>query len=389
MRHGVAGRRERHEWMGGFALIIGIPREIKPREYRVAQPPHGVRELVRHGHTVLVERGAGVGSGFDDAAYVAAGATLVDEAATVWSEAELIVKVKEPIEAEYPFLRPGLMLFTFLHLAANEALMRVLVDREVTAIAYETVQLADGSLPLLAPMSEVAGRLAVQVGAYYLMEPYGGSGVLLGGVPGVAPGRVVILGGGTVGTNAAQVALGLGADVVLFDINIERLRYLEQVLHGRFQTRMSSEQVIAETLREADLVIGAVLIPGARAPKLISREMVAAMRRGSVIVDVSIDQGGCVETARPTTHDAPVYEVDGILHYMVANMPGAVPRTSTLALSNVTLRYLLQLADLGFTAAVTRDPALAKGVNVFRGRITHPSVAEAFGLSFVPLGQLL
>ncbi|MCM8744941.1 alanine dehydrogenase [Thermomicrobium sp. CFH 73360] len=375
--------------MGGFTLIIGIPREIKPREYRVAQPPHGVRELVRHGHTVLVERGAGVGSGFNDAAYVAAGATLVDDAATVWSEAELVVKVKEPMEAEYPFLRPGLILFTFLHLAANEALTRVLLEREVTAIAYETVQSPDGSLPLLAPMSEVAGRLAVQVGAYYLMEPYGGCGVLLGGVPGVAPGRVVILGGGTVGTNAAQVALGLGADVILFDINIERLRYLEQILHGRFQTRMSSEQVIAETIRGADLVIGAVLIPGARAPKLITREMVAVMRRGSVIVDVSIDQGGCVETARPTTHDAPVYEVDGILHYMVTNMPGAVPRTSTLALSNVTLHYLLKLADLGFTAAVKRDPALAKGVNVFRGRITHPSVAEALSLPFVPLEQLL
>lgn len=370
-------------------MIIGIPKEVKPREYRVAQPPHGVRELVRHGHTVLVERGAGLGSGFDDEQYASAGATLVDDAASVWNRAELVVKVKEPIESEFVYLRPGLILFTFLHLAANEALARALVEREVTAIAYETVQLPDGSLPLLAPMSEVAGRLAVQVGAYYLMEPYGGRGVLLGGVPGVPPGRVVVIGGGTVGTNAAQMALGLGAEVLLFDVNIERLRYLEAVLHGRFQTRMSSEQALAEAVREADLVIGAVLIPGARAPKLVSREMVRSMRRGSVIVDVSIDQGGCVETARPTTHDAPVYDVDGVLHYMVTNMPGAVPRTSTFALSNVTLRYVLELADLGFAAAVRRDRALANGVNVCRGKITHPAVAEALGMPFEPLANLL
>ncbi|MCX7622556.1 MAG: alanine dehydrogenase [Thermomicrobium sp.] len=375
--------------MGGRTLIIGIPKEVKPREYRVAQPPHGVRELVRHGHTVLVERGAGLGSGFDDEQYASAGATLVDDAASVWNRAELVVKVKEPIESEFVYLRPGLILFTFLHLAANEALARALVEREVTAIAYETVQLPDGSLPLLAPMSEVAGRLAVQVGAYYLMEPYGGRGVLLGGVPGVPPGRVVVIGGGTVGTNAAQMALGLGAEVLLFDVNIERLRYLEAVLHGRFQTRMSSEQALAEAVREADLVIGAVLIPGARAPKLVSREMVRSMRRGSVIVDVSIDQGGCVETARPTTHDAPVYDVDGVLHYMVTNMPGAVPRTSTFALSNVTLRYVLELADLGFAAAVRRDRALANGVNVCRGKITHPAVAEALGMPFEPLANLL
>jgi alanine dehydrogenase len=348
-----------------------------------------VRELVRHGHTVLVERGAGIGSGFSDEQYAAAGATLVDDAATVWAEAELVIKVKEPIEAEFPYLRPGLVLFTFLHLAANEKLARILVEREMIALAYETVQLADGSLPLLAPMSEVAGRLAVQVGAYYLMEPYGGRGVLLGGVPGVPPGKVVIIGGGTVGSNAAQMAVGLGADVLLFDVNVERLRSLESVLHGRFQTRMSSEQALAEAVREADLVIGAVLIPGARAPKLVTRAMVASMRPGSVIVDVSIDQGGCVETARPTTHDDPVYVVDGVLHYMVTNMPGAVPRTSTFALSNVTLRYILELADLGFVAAVQRDRALAKGVNVFRGRITHPSVAEALGLPFVPLESLL
>ncbi len=370
-------------------MIIGIPREIKPREYRVAQPPHGVRELVRHGHTVLVERGAGRGSGFDDEAYRAAGAQLVDDASAVWAEADLIIKVKEPIEPEYPYLRPGLIVFTYLHLAANEQLARLLLNREVTAIAYETVQLADGSLPLLAPMSEVAGRLAVQVGAYYLMEPYGGRGVLLGGVPGVQPGRVVIVGGGTVGTNAAQMALGLGADVVLFDINIERLRHLESILHGRFHTRMASEQVLGEAISEADLVIGAVLVPGARAPKVITRDMVAAMRPGSVIVDVSIDQGGCVETARPTTHDDPVYEAEGVLHYMVTNMPGAVPRTSTLALSNVTLRYVLELADFGLQQALQRDPALARGVNVFRGRITHPSVAESLGLPYAPLESLL
>lgn len=370
-------------------MIVGIPREVKPREYRVAQPPHGVRELVRHGHTVLVERGAGLGSGFDDAAYEAAGAVLVDDAATIWAKADLVVKVKEPVESEYQFLRPGLMLFTFLHLAANERLTRVLREREVTAIAYETVQLPDGSLPLLAPMSEVAGRLAIQVGAYYLMEPYGGRGVLLGGVPGVAPGRVVIVGGGTVGTNAAQMALGLGADVTVFDVNVERLRQLELVLHGRFHTCVSNEQLLGEAITEADLVIGAVLIPGARAPKLITRSMVGAMRPGSVIVDVSIDQGGCVETARPTTHDDPIYFVDGVVHYMVTNMPGAVPRTSTIALSNVTLRYILLLADLGLEEAVRRDPALAKGVNVIRGQVTHPGVAAAFGSPAVSLEEIL
>ena len=370
-------------------MIIGIPREIKPREYRVAQPPHGVRELVRHGHTVLVERGAGIGSGFDDEQYAAAGAQLVEDAATVWGEAELVIKVKEPIEPEFRYLRPELILFTFLHLAANEALTRVLLERGVTAIAYETVQLPDGSLPLLAPMSEVAGRLAVQVGAYYLMEPYGGRGVLLGGVPGVSPGKVVIIGGETVGANAAQMAVGLGADVLLFDINIERLRHLESIIHGRFHTQMSNEQALSEAIRGADLVIGAVLVPGARAPKIVTRAMVQSMQPGSVIVDVSIDQGGCVETARPTTHDAPVYEVDGVVHYMVTNIPGAVPRTSTFALSNVTLRYILELANLGFRAAVQRDQALGKGVNVFRGQITHPSVAEALGLPFVPLEALL
>lgn len=370
-------------------VIIGIPREVKTREYRVAQPPHGVRELVRHGHTVLVERGAGAGSGFDDAAYEAAGAILVNDAESVWGEAELVIKVKEPIEIEYGYFRPGLMLFTFLHLAADERLTRMLLEREVTAIAYETVQLPDGSLPLLTPMSEVAGRLAVQVGAYYLMEPYGGRGVLLGGVPGVAPGRVVIIGAGTVGSNAAQMAVGLGAEVIVFDLNVERLRHLEQILHGRFQTRLSNEQLLGEAITQADLVIGAVLVPGARAPKLITKEMVRGMQPGSVIVDVSVDQGGCVETARPTTHDEPTYVVDGVIHYMVTNMPGAVPRTSTLALSNVTLRYILELADAGFEEAIQRNPALAKGVNVFRGRITHPSVAASLGLPYTELEKLL
>ncbi|MBX6754806.1 alanine dehydrogenase [Thermorudis peleae] len=370
-------------------MIIGVPKEVKVQEERVAVTPHGVREFVRHGHQVLVEQGAGVGSGFPDREYVAAGATIVPTAADVWAQAEMIMKVKEPIPAEYPYLRPGLVLFTYLHLAADEALTRTLLDRQVTAIAYETVQLADGSLPLLAPMSEVAGRLAVQVAAYYLMRPHGGRGVLLGGVAGVSAANVVILGGGIVGTNAAQMALGLGANVTLLDINVDRLRFLEQILHGRFHTLMSNQQHIADAVEQADVVISGVLIPGARAPRLVTREMVASMRRGSVIVDVSIDQGGSIETSRPTTHADPVYEEYGVVHYCVTNMPGSVPRTSTFALSNVTLSYGLKLADLGVVEAVRRDPALARGVNTYQGKVTHPSVASAFGLPYTPLETLL
>ena len=370
-------------------MIVGVPKEVKDAENRVSTTPHGVREYVRHGHQVLVESGAGAGSGFTDDEYRAAGATIVESAADVWSQADMVVKVKEPIEPEYPLLRPGLILYTYLHLAADETLTRVLMEKEVTAIAYETVQLADGSLPLLAPMSEVAGRLAVQVGAFYLMRSNGGRGVLLGGVAGVLPANVAVLGGGIVGTNAAQMALGLGANVTLLDINVDRLRYLDHVLHGRFHTLMSNQQNIADVVCQADLVIGGVLIPGARAPKLVTRQMIASMRPGAVVVDVSIDQGGCIETARPTTHSDPVYAEHGVIHYCVTNMPGAVPRTSTFALSNATLPYGLKLADLGFVEAVRRDPALAKGVNVFRGQITHPSVAEAFGISYAPLDEML
>ncbi len=370
-------------------MIIGVPKEIKDKENRVSTTPHGAREYVRHGHRVIVQAGAGEGSGFSDDEYRTAGATILPSAEEVWAQADMVVKVKEPIPPEYPLLRPGLILYTYLHLAANEELTRVLIDKEVTAIAYETVQLPDGTLPLLAPMSEVAGRLAVQVGAYYLMKPNGGRGVLLGGVTGVPSANVVVLGGGTVGTNAAQMALGLGANVILLDINAERLRYLDHVLHGRFHTLMSNQQSIADAVADADLVIGGVLIPGARAPKLVSREMVASMRPGSVVVDVSIDQGGCIETARPTTHTDPIYVEYGVVHYCVTNMPGAVPRTSTFALSNATLPYGLKLADLGFVEAVRRDPALARGVNVFRGTITHPSVAEAFGLRYTPVDEIL
>ena len=370
-------------------MIIGVPKEVKDKENRVSTTPHGVREYVRHGHRVLVESGAGEGSGFPDDQYRAAGATIVESAEDVWSQADMVVKVKEPIESEYPLLRPGLILYTYLHLAANEKLTRVLMEKEVTAIAYETVQLPDGSLPLLAPMSEVAGRLAVQVGAYYLMKPNGGRGVLLGGVAGVPPANVVVIGGGIVGTNAAQMAIGLGANVTLLDINADRLRYLDHVLHGRFHTLMSNHQNLADVVCEADLVIGGVLIPGARAPRLVTREMVAAMRPGAVVVDVSIDQGGCIETARPTTHSDPVYVEHGVIHYCVTNMPGAVPRTSTFALSNVTLPYGLKLANLGFAEAVRREPALAKGVNVFRGTITHRLVAEAFGVPYTPLDEML
>jgi len=370
-------------------MIIGVPKEIKDKENRVSITPHGVREYVSRGHRVLVQAGAGDGSGFSDEQYRAAGATVIDSVEDVWTQADLVVKVKEPIPAEYPFLRPGLILYTYLHLAANEELTRVLMERQVTAVAYETVQLPDGTLPLLAPMSEVAGRLSVQVGAYYLMKPNGGRGVLLGGVTGVPPANVLVIGGGTVGTNAAQMALGLGAHVTLLDINAERLRYLDHVLHGRFQTLVSNQQHIADAVVDADLVIGGVLIPGARAPKLVTREMVASMRPGSVVVDVSIDQGGCIETARPTTHSDPVYVEHGVLHYCVTNMPGAVPRTSTFALSNATLPYGLKLADLGFDQAVQCDPALAKGVNTHRGALVHPSVADAFGLPYTPLDEIM
>jgi alanine dehydrogenase len=370
-------------------MIIGVPREIKDNENRVAVTPGGVGEYVNHGHTVLVEQSAGTGSGFSDEEYRSAGAEIVSTPDEIFERADMIVKVKEPIAPEYPLLREGQILYTYLHLAAEEALTKVLVNQKVTAVAYETVQLPDRSLPLLAPMSEVAGRMATQVSAQYLSKTYGGRGLLLGGVPGVAPARVSIVGGGIVGTNSAQMALGMGAEVTILDVNIDRLRYLEHVLHGRLRTMASNQQNLADVVAESDVVIGGVLIPGAKAPKLVTKEMIASMNDGAVVVDVAIDQGGCIETARPTTHSNPTYVESGVVHYGVTNMPGAVPRTSTIALSNVTLPFGLKLADLGFEQAVRRDQALALGVNTYGGQITYGSVADAFGMEFSPLDHVL
>ena len=369
-------------------MRIGVAKEIKPQEYRVALTPAGARELVRLGHEVVVETSAGMGSQFDDALYEATGARIasVEE---VWETAELLLKVKEPIAVEYPRLRAGLVLFTYLHIAADEALTRALVESGVTAVAYETVETDDRRLPLLAPMSEVAGRLAAQAGAHYLERPKGGRGLLLGGVAGVAPGKVVVIGGGIVGYNAAVIALGLGAQVTILERSVDRMRHLEETLHGRVSLVMSSTLQIEESVSEADVVIGAVLIPGALAPKLLTREMVAGMMVGSVFCDVAIDQGGCAETSKPTTHDDPVYEVDGVIHYCVANMPGAVPVTSTKALTNVTLPYVEEIAQYGLAMAVARDRPLARGVNVFDGRITYEAVAEAHGLEHTPLEDVL
>jgi alanine dehydrogenase len=368
-------------------LKIGVAKEIKTDEYRVALTPAGARELGQRGHDVIVETGAGEGSSFSDAAYEAAGARIapVD---SVWGEAELLLKVKEPIAAEYGQLREGLVLFTYLHIAADEPLTRALLDSGITAVAYETVETDSGALPLLAPMSEIAGRLAAQAGAYFLEKPLGGRGLLLGGVPGVAPGRVVVIGGGIVGYNAAVIAIGLGANVTILERSIDRMRHLEEILSGRVSLLMSSSLQIEESVREADVVIGAVLIPGALAPRLITREMVAGMKSGSVLADVAIDQGGCAETSRPTTHSEPVYTVEGVTHYCVANMPGAVPITSTKALTNATLPYVEAIADYGLAFAVARDPALARGVNVVGGRVTYEAVADAHGLDYRPLDDV-
>jgi alanine dehydrogenase len=370
-------------------MIVGVPKEVKDSENRVSTTPAGVIEYVARGHHVIVQQGAGIGSGLADAAYATAGAELVADAATVFARAEMIVKVKEPVATEYDMLRPGQLLFTYLHLAADEPLTRALMHNWVKAVAYETVQLDNGTLPLLTPMSEVAGRMAVQVGAHYLERTYGGGGRLLGGVPGVPGANVVIIGGGVVGTNAAQIALGMGANVTIIDKNVERLRFLDQVLHGRIHTVAANQRAIAEAVRDGDLVIGGVLVAGAKAPKLVSAAMIETMREGSVVVDVAIDQGGCIETAKPTSHSHPTYVVSGVVHYCVTNMPGAVPRTSTFALSNATLPYGLELATRGLAGAVARDAALAKGVNVLDGRITHRAVAEAFGLDYSPLDHVL
>jgi len=363
-------------------MRIGIPTEIKNNENRVAITPAGVDALVARGHQVWIEPGAGLGSRIPDAAFVAAGAKLAEDADDVWAKGDLLLKVKEPTEPEYDRMRSGQVLFTYLHLAASQPCTEALVNAGTTAIAYETVQLDDRSLPLLAPMSEVAGRLSIAMGAYHLMGPAGGRGTLLGGVPGTRKAKVVVIGGGVAGEHAARNALGLGADVTVIDLSIPRLRQLEAVFGNTIQTRHSSRLEIADQLAEADLVIGSVLIPGAAAPKLVTDEMVSRMREGSVLVDIAIDQGGCFEGSRPTTHDAPTFPVHNSLYYCVANMPGAVPETSTRALTNATLPYILSIADNGWEVAAAKDRALARGVNVHEGRITNRGVAEALGYEY-------
>ena len=358
-------------------MIVGVPKEIKEKEFRVALTPAGAMALAQAGHTVLVEQGAGLGSGIADAEYSGAGAAMVATATEVWGRAEMVMKVKEPLPPEYPLLRPGLILYTYLHLAPLPELTQVLLDAQVTGVAYETVQLDNGALPLLAPMSQVAGRMAIQVGAHFLEKEAGGRGVLLAGVPGVAPGHVTILGSGTVAINAAQMAMGLGARVTMLGRNLRRLAELDDLFRGRLVTLASNRQAIEEELTKADLVVGAVLVPGAQAPKLISREMLGLMRPGAVIVDVAIDQGGCAETSRPTYHSDPVYTVDGIIHYCVANMPGAVPRTSTFALTNATLPYAMAMANKGFDRAVQEDRALLRGVNIHQGKLVSREVAQS------------
>jgi alanine dehydrogenase len=360
-------------------MVIGVPKEIKDHETRVGLVPSGVTALREAGHEVLVETSAGEGSSLTDREYMEAGAAVVQSAADVWQHAELVVKVKEPQRAEYGYFRPGLMLFTYLHLAPLPELTDRLLDAKVASIAYETILEADGSLPLLTPMSEVAGRMAVQVGAQYLEKPNGGRGILLGGVPGVAPAHVVILGGGVVGLNAAKMAVGLGAHVTIIERNLNRLRHLDDIFDSRVVTLASNSWTISENMKTADLVIGSVLIPGASAPKLVRREMIATMRRGAVVVDVAIDQGGCFETSRATTHTEPIYFVDGVLHYCVSNMPAAVPHTSTFALTNATFPYLLELANQGLEMACARHPALSAGVNTYHGYVTHSGVAGSQG----------
>ncbi|GBF11550.1 alanine dehydrogenase [Tepidibacillus sp. HK-1] len=371
-------------------MRVGIPKEIKNNENRVAITPAGVQALRLAGHEVYVETNAGVGSGFVDEDYLSVGANITDSAKEVWDKSDMIMKVKEPLPSEYQYFREGLILFTYLHLAPEPELTKALVDNGVVAIAYETVQLDNGSLPLLMPMSEVAGRMSIQIGAQFLEKPQGGKGILLGGVPGVHPAEVVIIGGGIVGTNAAKMAIGSGANVTIIDLNPDRLRYLDDIFHGRINTVMSNSYNIAQAVKKADLLVGAVLIPGARAPKLVTEEMVKTMSPGSVIVDVAIDQGGSIETIdRVTTHSEPTYVKHGVVHYAVANMPGAVARTSTLALTNVTVPYALQIANKGYEKAIRDNRTLAKGVNVIHGRITYEAVAKALNLPYVPLEHVL
>ncbi len=369
-------------------MIVGVPKEIKNRENRVGLIPAGARALVAHGHQVMVQKGAGTGSGISDQGYSQAGARIVDTAAAAW-DADLIIKVKEPQTTEFEFLRPSQILYTYLHLAAEKRLTEELLKRKVTGIAYETIQETDRSLPLLRPMSEVAGRMSVQIGAYYLQSSWdpsiAGRGVLLGGVPGVAPGKVVVIGGGVAGSNAAMVALGMGAMVTIIDLDVRRLEYLEQVFKGRLTTLMSNFDNIEESVAKADLVVGSVLVPGARAPKLVTRKMIAQMAPGSVAVDIAVDQGGCLETCRPTSHEEPVFVTDGVIHYCVTNMPGAVARTSTFSLTNVTLKYALLLADNGPEKAARENMALRGGFNTFDGKLVHEQIALAHAMSFKPL----
>ena len=370
-------------------MIVGLPKEIKDNEYRVGLTPAGVRALTDAGHRVVVERSAGEGSGFGDELYERAGATLIENADDVWAEAEMIVKVKEPIEPEYGRMKEGLLLFTYLHLAPDPKQTQALLERKVTGIAYETITDRRGTLPLLTPMSEVAGRMAVQVGAQYLEKMNGGRGVLLGGVPGVPAARVVIIGGGVVGTNAAKMAVGMGAQVTIVDRNLDRLRELDDIFLSKISTLASSAYAIHGAISEADLIIGAVLVPGAAAPRLVTREMLKDVPNGAVVVDVAVDQGGCIETTRPTTHSNPTYYEEGVLHYCVANMPGAVPRTSTFALTNATLPYALKLANRGFLDAISADPGLKEGVNTYAGRLTYKAVAEDQGLEYTALDEIL
>lgn len=370
-------------------MIIGVPKEIKPEENRIAIVPGGVETLVQKGHKVLIEKGAGVGSGFSDNEFIKAGAKIIKNHDEVFTRSELVLKVKEPLPEEYGFLRKGQIIFTYLHLAASEELTRNLREKGIIGIAYETVQTEDGFLPLLAPMSEIAGRMAPLEGAKYLEETYGGRGILLSGVAGVPPANVVILGGGNVGYNAARIALGMGASVTVIDINPRKLRMLDEIFQGRVTTMIADSYNIRMAVSYADLLICAVLVPGAKAPRLITREMLKTMRQGAVIVDVSIDQGGCVETSRPTTHSQPIYQEEGIIHYAVSNMPGAVPRTSTRALTLNTLPYVIEIAEKGWKSAARENPALSRGINLVEGKITYQAVAEAFSLTYTPLNELL
>jgi len=365
-------------------MIVGVPREIKVQEYRVALTPEGVAEFIKNGHSVIVENNAGIGSSISNESYVAAGATIIESADQLWQQAELILKVKEPIAAEYSRMRENQILFTYLHLAASKACTDALIKSKTTAIAYETVEV-DGSLPLLIPMSEVAGRMATQVGADALLKPKGGRGVLLAGVPGVSPGKVIVIGAGIAGLNAAVIALGMGADITVLDKSAKRLAHIDQVYGGRIKTLMSSTVSIQKSIYDADLVIGAVLIPGAKAPKVVTNQDVAKMKSGSVLVDIAIDQGGCFEDSKPTTHENPTYQVHESIFYCVANMPGAVPVTSTYALTNVTLPFALQIANLGWHKALAANPNLAKGLNTHDGKVTYKAVAEAHGYEFSPI----